>query len=257
MIVTPSDHRIEPLDKFEAAVAYACRLVEESPNRILTFGIRPTYAAETFGYIERGEPLGSEPASAAGRVYRVKMFREKPSAAVAEQYLQSGQFYWNSGIFVWKARTVLEALARFEPEMHAHLQHIAAAFGTERFADVFETRFAEIRGKSIDYAVMEHHTDVAVIEAPFHWDDVGSWGALARSGELDEQGNSIEGRHIGVTTRGCIIRTDDQHLVVTLGLSDCIVVHTADATLVARRADEEAIRQIVGLLEQRGWTEYL
>ena len=224
MIVMPSDHRIEPIDKFEAAVSYACQLVEESPQRILTFGIRPTYAAETFGYIERGEPLDSEPASQAGRAYRVKMFREKPSAAVAEQYLKSGQFYWNSGIFVWKARTVLEALARYEPEMHAHLEHIANAFGSDRFQQVFQTRFAEIRGKSIDYAVMEHHSDVAVIEASFQWDDVGSWGTLARSGEVDEHGNSIEGRHIGVSTQGCIIRTDGQHLVATLGLSDCIVV---------------------------------
>lgn len=257
MIVMPSDHRIEPLDKFAGAVTFACQLVEESPGRILTFGIRPTYAAETFGYIERCEPLGGETASAVGGAYRVKMFREKPLATVAEQYLESGRFYWNSGIFVWKARTVLEALARFEPEMHDRLQRIAAAFGSEHFAAVFETQFTEIRGKSIDYAVMERHDDVAVIEAQFEWDDVGSWGTLARSGELNEHGNSVEGRHIGVRTHGCIIRTDDQHLVATLGLEDCIVVHTADATLVARRSDEEAIRQIVGLLEKCGWTEYL
>ena len=110
---------------------------------------------------------------------------------------------------------------------------------------------------SIDYAVMEHAADVAVIEAPFEWDDLGGWQSLARLAGTDDDGNTIIGRHLGLDTKGTIVRTDDDHLVVTLGLEDCIVVHTPNATLVANKHDEEKIRQIVKDLESRGWTEYL
>ena len=104
---------------------------------------------------------------------------------------------------------------------------------------------------------MEHATDVAVIEAPFEWDDLGGWQSLARLAGSDENGNTIVGKHLGVNTAGTIVRTDDEHLVVTLGLKDCIVVHTPNATLVASKHDEEQIRQVVKELESRGWTDYL
>src|SRR5262249_47198588 len=108
-----------------------------------------------------------------------------------------------------------------------------------------------------DYAVMEHAKDVLVIEAPFNWDDVGSWQSISRLQPSDEHQNTISGRHLGIRTSGSIIRSSADHLVVTLGMQDCIVVHTPDATLVANKHDEEAIRQIVKLIEERGWQEYL
>jgi mannose-1-phosphate guanylyltransferase len=122
---------------------------------------------------------------------------------------------------------------------------------------VFDREFAAIKGISIDYAVMEHATDVVVIEAPFEWDDLGGWQSLARLAGTDASGNAILGRHLGLNTSGTIVRTTDDHLVVTLGMKDCIVVHTPNATLVANKHDEEKIRQIVKELESRGWTEYL
>ncbi len=251
LVVMPSDHAISPPAEFRRTVAQAERLVEQSPDRIVTFGIRPTYPAESFGYIERGAPLGEPGAFAVAR------FREKPPLAVAQEYLAVGNFYWNSGIFIWKARTVLAALERHEPEMIGHLKSIAAAADSSDFAATFADEFTEIRGKSIDYAVMEKATNVAMIEAPFTWDDVGSWHAIARLRGTDDAGNTICGKHLGLGTERTIVRTSDDHLVVTLGMKDCIVVHTPDATLVANRGDEESIRQIVKLLEERGWTEYL
>ena len=110
---------------------------------------------------------------------------------------------------------------------------------------------------SIDYAVMEHAQDVAVIEAPFAWDDVGSWLAMARLRGADANGNTIVGKHIGLRTRGTNVHGPAEHLIVTLGLEDCLIVHTPDATLVANKHDEEAIREVVKLLEERGWKEYL
>ena len=141
--------------------------------------------------------------------------------------------------------------------MLEHLQKIVAAWGTDKQAEVFDEEFAAIEGISIDYAVMEHAKDVAVIVAPYDWDDLGSWLSLARLLGTDRDDNTIVGKHLGMNTNGTIVRTTDDHLVVTLGLKDCLVVHTPDATLVANKNDEESIRKIVKQLEQRGMTEYL
>ncbi|HEX5445065.1 MAG TPA: mannose-1-phosphate guanylyltransferase [Pirellulales bacterium] len=258
MVVMPSDHVIRPEQDFQAAIRFAAALVEASPERIVTFGIRPTYPAEIFGYIERGERLGSAPAGFESLVaYQVRQFREKPKAELARQYVDSGLFYWNSGIFVWKAATIMRALAAHQPEMYEHLQRIANAFGTPAYDSVLQSEFAAIRGVSIDYAVMEHARDVVVIEAPFDWDDVGSWQALARLHGADEHGNTVLGKHVGVDTSGTIVRGPQDHLIVTLGLRDCVIVHTPDATLVANKHDEESIRQVVKLLQEKGWREHL
>jgi mannose-1-phosphate guanylyltransferase len=144
-----------------------------------------------------------------------------------------------------------------QPEMLAHLEAIVAAWDTPERDAVFEREFTAIKPISIDYAVMEHAADVAVIEAPFEWDDLGGWQSLARLAGSDANGNTIVGRHLGLNTSGTIVRTDEGHLVVTLGLQDTIVVHTPNATLVANKHDEEKIRQIVKELEARGWTEHL
>jgi mannose-1-phosphate guanylyltransferase len=256
MVVMPADHVIPTVDVFQAAIAHAAALVDENPHRIVTFGIRPTYPAESFGYIKRG-PDAERTACEGPTTYPVEEFREKPSRAVAERYVASGRFYWNSGIFVWKAERILSALDRFEPAMAAHLHQIEQAIGSPQFEEVLQREFTAIAGKSIDYAVMERADDVLVVEAPFAWDDVGSWNSLPRTHGADKDGNTIIGRHLGLRTTDSIVRTDDQHLIVTLGLKDCIIVHTPDATLVANKHDEEAVREAVKLLEEREWREYL
>ena len=254
MLVTPADHVISTDDQFQQAVRRAVSLVEQDPTQIVIFGIKPHYPAATFGYIERtATPL--DPATPA--VYGVKSFREKPSSQVAEQYLATGNYYWNAGIFVWNAQTIWNALQKFEPVMHAHLATVRAALGTPAFAETLEREFAAIQGRSIDFAVMEHYHNVAVVEAPFAWEDLGNWPSLRRLKSSDEAGNTIVGRHLGVRTRDCIVRTNEQHLVATLGVNDLIIVHTNDATLVANKHDEEAVRELVKKLEELGWTEYL
>lgn len=259
MAVLPADHLIEPASALRTALRQAAKLVEDDPERLVTFGIRPTYAAESFGYIERGPQLqptatSTEPLSS---VFAVKRFREKPARAIAEEYLTSGEFFWNSGLFVWKAKTILAALARYEPEMFSHLAQIGSASGKPEFSRVLDEQFSALRGKSIDFAVMERHPKTLVIEAPFTWDDVGGWQALARTRGVDQNGNTLLGRQVAVRTRGSIIRSEGDHLIATLGLTDCIVVHTPSATLVASKHEEEAIREIVKELETRGWSEYL
>jgi mannose-1-phosphate guanylyltransferase len=254
MLVTPADHIIGTAEQFQTSVRRAVSLVHDDAERIVIFGIKPSYPAATFGYIERGtEPLDA----IAPTAYGVQRFREKPSAQVAKQYLAAGNYYWNAGIFVWKAITIWNALARFEPEMHARLQAIQRSIGTSSFDATLEAEFAAIKRQSIDFAVMERYEKVVVVEAPFAWDDLGNWPALARSRGSDGDANTIVGKHVGVRTGNCIVNSSGDHLVATLGVHDLIIVHTPDATLVANRFDEESVRELVKRLEELGWHDYL
>lgn len=255
MCVMPADHVIQPESVFREAIQYAVDSLEQDPTQIVTFGIKPTYPAEIFGYIERtGENLAkaSQPPT-----FQVARFREKPDRQTAQEFLEQGTFYWNSGIFLWKAKTILDALRENEPEMCAHLDAIGDSIGESNFASVLDKEFHAIKGKSIDFAVMEHFKNVSVIEAPFGWDDVGNWPALERLNGTDDNGNTISGKHLAINTERTIIRSEGDHLLVTLGLEDCIVVHTENATLVAKKSEEEAIRKVVKELEEKGWSEYL
>jgi len=254
MIVMPSDHVIEPRAEFHRTVRAGLSLIQERPELIVTFGIRPSYPAESFGYIQRGSAISSAPGSSA---FVVERFREKPDRATAEEYLASGNFYWNSGIFMWKASTILAALEQFEPEMYGHVQNVAKGIGTPNFQLNFKEHFEKIKGKSIDFAVMERYRDIAVIEAPFAWDDVGSWQAIARLIKPDGHGNAVDGPYLPIDSSGMIVRTDEDHLVVTIGMHDTIVVHTPDATLVAPKSEEERVREVVQQLTELGHRRYL
>lgn len=253
MLMLPADHVISTDAQFCAAITDGVQTLDDDPSRIITFGIRPTYPAESFGYIQRGEPL----AGPGDHRFQVARFREKPDAATAEQYLQTGEFYWNSGIFLWRASTILELLQRYEPQMAKHLTAIAAAIGTDRFDEVLRSEFEQMPGKSIDYAVLERHDNVVVLEAPFTWDDVGSWQAISRLNPVDAAGNSTRGLHVGIDTRNSIIHASPDHAVVTIDIDDLIVVHTPTATLVAPRNSEERVREAVKELEARGLDAFL
>ncbi len=260
MAVMPSDHVIQDTGAFCHAIRFAEALVDQQPERLVTFGIRPTYPAESFGYIEQGETLDSKVAAEFDNppaACRVGQFREKPDVDTARHYLERGTFFWNSGIFVWRAATILDGLERHEPDIRTGLRRISEAADSPQFDEVLAREFETMKGISIDYAVMERADEVLMIEAPFDWDDVGSWQSLARLRGTDDQGNTIAARHLGIDTSGSIVRGGDDHLVVTVGLSDCIVVHTPDATLVANKHDEEAVRKVVEELKKRDWKEYL
>ncbi|MCD0461363.1 mannose-1-phosphate guanylyltransferase [Roseiconus lacunae] len=253
MAVMPSDHVIGTDEQFCADLKAAERLVEEDPTRIVTFGIKPTYPAESFGYIQRGAKLGEGLENA----FDVEKFREKPDRETAEQYVQSGDFYWNSGIFLWKASTILKALEANQPEMFDHIKVISEAIGSPDYDAVLDREFKAIKGTSIDYAVMENYDNVAVIEAGFTWDDVGSWQSLGRLHSADDRGNTSVGDHVSIDTSGSIVFGESDHTIVTIGIEDLIVVHTKDATLVAPKSAEERVREAVKLLEETGRVDRL
>ncbi|MDG1873536.1 MAG: mannose-1-phosphate guanylyltransferase [Mariniblastus sp.] len=253
MVVMPADHVIGPDDVFQDALSHAADLVEKDPTRIVTFGIKPSYPAEAFGYIDSGIELSD----ARMPTFEVNRFCEKPDVETAKKFVAAGTFFWNAGIFVWKAKTILEALAKFEPQMSKHIETIQNSIGTDQFPHTLEAEFTAIKGTSIDYAVLERYENRLVVEAPFQWDDLGNWTAIPRLKGTDDQGNSVDGEHIGIDTENSIVRTENGHLIVTVGMKDCIVVHTPDATLVANKRDESAIKQVVAELERRDMKGYL
>jgi len=259
MLVMPADHVIGPKEKFEQAVRDAMETIEQNPEQLVLFGVPPTYPSTGFGYIERGAALANAPEG----VYQVESFREKPVQVVAEEYIATGSFYWNCGIFVWRADRILAALQEFEPEMHTRLQKIRPSFGTPQWHNQLQIEFPLMRSVSIDVGVLERAAtveagrNVSVIEAPFDWDDLGSWQSLPRRFEQDENGNTVQGKYSGLETKGCIISSQDDHLIATIGVEDLIIVHTSDATLVARKDDENSIRQLIDQLAKDDYGKYL
>lgn len=254
MLVVSSDHVIQPDSGFTATIQHAIQLIESQPQTLALIGVPPTYPATGYGYIHRGPALNPKTTPAC----QVAEFKEKPNLETAQAYCQSGDYLWNCGIFVWKAQTILDALARWEPEMHGLLQEISDAIGTPQYNDVVEQTFPKMKSVSIDYAVLEHSKDqLAVIPAEFEWDDVGNWNTLQKYFPEDDNHNTIIGLHCGLETSESIIRTTDNHLVATFGVKNCLIVHTPDATLIAPRDDENAIKQLVTLIEEQGYEQFL
>lgn len=253
MLIVPADHVIQPASAFQQAVEHAARYVEQQPESLVLFGVRPSYPATGFGYIQRT----ISPGTSETEMVPVQAFKEKPDFATAEQYCQSAEFLWNCGIFIWKARTILAALEQFEPEMFASLSRLQLALGTDRWDTALRTEFPTMHATSIDYAVLERAAHVSVLPAPFGWDDVGSWQALARLAPPNDQGNTIDALHAGVDTRGCIIRGEPEHLIATVGIENVIIVQTPTVTLVADRQDEAAVKRLLAEVTACGLERYL
>ena len=246
MVVLPADHAIRPTDVFVTTFLAAVERAGQA-DVLLTVGILPTGPATGYGYIEAADEvarIGDHP------VHAVASFTEKPDAATAAEFIASKRYYWNSGMFVWRVRTLLDAFATHLPAHHELLTELAARETLN--AEEYE-RFERI---PIDIGIMEKASNVEVIPASFEWDDVGSWLALDRLHERDEHDNVVRAKHVGLDTNNCIIVGDDTHLVATLGVDDLIIVRTKDATFVGRKDRAEDVRRIVELLKEKGLSEF-
>lgn len=254
MLVTPADHIIEPVQEFRRAVHVAEQMAIEQPGAIITFGIPPTFPSTGYGYIHKGAQTAQRQGIS---VYRVASFKEKPAADRAREFVSSGEYYWNSGIFVWRAATILAALKEHRPNLHAAVERIADAWPTPRRQEVLNREYPAIDKVSIDYAVMEHHKDVLVVQAPYRWDDVGSWLAVERLHPQDAAGNTVLGSHLGIDTKDCVVVGEAGRLIATIGVQDLLIIQDGDCTLVAHRTQESAVKQIVEELRKRRQDKYL
>lgn len=262
MAILPSDHIITPSDAFQQALLRAEEIVKKDPEKLITLGITPTYPAESFGYIERGAQYEDAEIPA----FHVLRFREKPDRQTAEAYIETGNFAWNAGIFIWKAAEVLENLKRYAPGVSVPVEKIRNAAGTAAFSGVLESEFPKIENISIDYAVMEKAAQegrVLVLPAPFSWDDVGSWRSLERLYPQDAAGNTLsqsaDARSpVLVETRDCTVRnTDASKTVVCYGVKDLAVVVTPDVVLVFDRNCEESVRNVTKKLKEMNYEDLL
>lgn len=257
--VFTSDHVIEPADEFRNIVAQGYALAEKHPETLVTFGIQPTAPATGYGYLELAEPLH-------GTARAVRQFREKPDAATARKYFNAGapRYLWNSGMFVWRASTLRDCIASYQPGAHAGLQRIAAAWDTPERESVLAAVYPQLPKISIDFAVMEpasHDPRVRVAALPMNlrWLDVGSWPTFARTLAPDAAGNTTAAARalLHGSRRTLVYSSDPAHVVVAAGCEDLIIVHTPEATLVCRAADAEGIKEIHRQVGERFGQELL
>ncbi len=251
--VVTADHVIEPVAEFQNALRKGFDVVAQYPQALVTFGIVPTYGHTGLGYIHRGEALPIHGA------YKVQAFKEKPDKATADRYVESGRFYWNSGMFVWRCDTVLNELATHLPESHSGLMKISPAGGTPNQQSVLESAYPKLPKISIDYAVMEPASQekgkahVAVVEMPVQWLDIGSWPALAETMTTDEKNNAVSAScYVYIDSEdNVIVSQDPDHLIGTIGLSDMIVVHTRDATLVCPKNESQRVKDLLAKVKEK------
>lgn len=242
MVVLPADHLIQDVAGFQRTLRTAA-LAAEKTGELVTVGIKPTWACPGFGYIEVGTPLTiGEPSAPA--VSNVVRFREKPSADLAEQFLASGNFRWNAGMFIWTIPAILNAFERYTPP----LAEFVARVRTGDFATLLRVAFPQLPKISIDYAVMEKAGRVLVVESDFDWDDVGSWTAVAKYFSDAGTENRANTALRTIESGNNIVYSSEKKLIALMGVHDLIVVETPDALLVCNRHEAEKIKQLVGLV---------
>jgi mannose-1-phosphate guanylyltransferase len=250
LAVVSADHVIRPVERFAAVLRTAYDVLAVRPRALVTLGITPTSPATGFGYVQKGAPTEVPGAAEAAS------FREKPDRATAEEYLASGEYVWNSGMFVWRAQTVLDALAEHLPGSAAGLAAIAAAPAGPRRDAVLAEVFPTLPKISVDYAVLEPAAAepgrVVVVDADLDWLDVGSWPALAGTLGTDPAGNAVGGLSVVLDGSGNVVFSDDpEHLVALVGVHDSVVVHTADVTMVCPVSEAERVKALLAEVETR------
>ncbi len=248
LLVLSADHYIEDVDGFSQSIDIA---IEYSlANKIVTFGIEPNSAHTGYGYIHRGWCLDDN------TVFDIEEFVEKPDKAKAQQYLDSGEYYWNCGIFMFLSSTILKEVKSFQPEIFECCNDalINVSFDQD-FIRVDEGSLAGCESKSIDYAVIEHTAKAAVVVLNSKWCDIGSWSSLWSLLDKDENGNVTQGDVVHKNTNNCLIHSKNR-LVTAVGLEDIIIVETQDAVLVVHKDQEQEIKSLVNTLKAEGHSEY-
>ncbi len=247
MVISPADHLIVKEFRFTEIVKTAIEQANNS-ERIVTLGIQPTRPDTGYGYIE----FSADNKIKAGEVTEIIQFREKPNLATAETFVASGNFYWNSGIFVWKAKTILDALQSFQPTLHALFAKDLSQYNTPSEQTKVDNCFEECEDISIDFAVMEHAKNVDVVLADFDWSDLGTWGSLNTHLKKDSNNNAVIGEHTHLfNSSNCIVNVPDNKLVLLDGLKDYIVVESESMLMVLKSENEQELKNYLKQVEAK------
>jgi mannose-1-phosphate guanylyltransferase len=252
MVVLPADHLINDENLFLSTVRAAAAMARQKPA-LVTLGIRPTAPETGYGYIEAGEQVATEQNHA---FHQVSSFHEKPDLERAEQYLATGNFYWNSGMFVWQTEVILEAIQHHLPGLYTDLEKLKSFLGTDELEARIARVYPDLESISIDYGVMEKTADVLVVPADFGWNDLGSWASMAEIWPKDDQQNVYQGEFMALESQRNVVYSR-QRLCVLLGVEDLIVVDTEDVLLVCPVNRAQDVGQILDLMKHRGMEQYL
>lgn len=252
MIVSPADHLIRKEKLFQKAMEAGIQLARDN-EVIVTLGIQPDRPSTGYGYIQIDQNLVLVNGV---KTYTVKTFAEKPNLATAERFLESGDFFWNSGIFIFKASHIMSLMEEWLPELYDELMEIGKSIGTDAFPKVFENVYSQIKGISIDYGVMEKAKNVCMVNGEFGWNDLGSWEQIYKLSPKDKNGNAIDGDAIVLDTQNSYVYSSDG-LVTLLGLDDVIVVKEKDALLICKRDRAEDVKSVVNRIKRNKLDRYL
>ena len=244
VLILPADHHISDTQAFASAIATGVQQAEK--GRLMTFGIVPGYPETGYGYIEGDTPLDDEE-----RAFAVKRFIEKPDRDRAEELLAAGNFFWNAGIFLFKASSLIEAMRAHAPDVVAAVRRAIDEADDDQDFLRLGSAFLNSPNVSIDVAVMEKHDNIGVVPVEMGWNDIGSWAALWEVSGKDRDGNSADGDVLIEDSRNCLVRASDGRLVTALGLDDVVIIDTADALLVAHRDRAQDVKQIVAKLKEK------
>jgi len=252
ILITPADHVILKEIQFRRLLEVAERVAGEG-RKVVTIGIKPTGPETGYGYIQMAEDYREIDEI---QVHPVLSFKEKPDLKTAEEYVASWQYVWNSGMFIWKAQTILDLFRDHAPDIYKLLIRYQGALGTPNEAKVFEEIYDAFPRISVDYAILEHAEDICVIPASIGWSDLGSWASLFDVMEQDEDGNAIVGEHVGIDTHNCLIHSCGR-LIATIGLDNLIVVDGGDVVLVLPAGRSQDIKPLLEELKKQGKSKYL
>ncbi|MBI2505680.1 MAG: mannose-1-phosphate guanylyltransferase [Candidatus Latescibacteria bacterium] len=241
-----SDHYIGKGAEFCRLLRVAAEAAKLHPEYLFTIGVKPVRVETGYGHIRKGAVLDRVQGEA---VYQVEEFTEKPDAERAEQYTQSGRYLWNANQFVWKAATVLELFARFEPQLYAGLMKIKAAAGTPQEARVIAAEYPQLQSVAVDNALLERAPQVAALEGDLEWGDIGSWGTLTDVLPADAQGNLFAGQVLALDARQVTAYGPPEKLIALVGVEDLVVVDTPDALLVCRKDQAQRVREVMERLK--------
>ncbi len=242
--VLTADHLIRPADRFREDLRLCLESALADDDRLLTIGIPPAYPAEGFGYLETDSDHDD------GSFRAVRRFVEKPDQARAESYVAAGNYYWNSGMFVWSVKALAQAFERHQPALYRMMDMIPQQATPDALTEQLATIYADLEKISIDYALMEKAENVWMLPAGFEWHDVGSWSAVSEHFPADQAGNTAVGLNALVDSANNIVVGPDDHLVALLGVNDLTVVNSGRATLVCRRDKIQEIKRVVEALKQ-------
>jgi mannose-1-phosphate guanylyltransferase len=257
IVVVTADQIIEPPEALQEAIKDALAFINNNPDNMVTFGIQPTFASTTLGYIKYSN--GRKYPNCKNKVYSVDAFREKPDEKMAEQYLAEGRYFWNSGMFVWKAKTILAHLKRFLPETSVPLAQIQADWDSPEQEKTLREYFVKLPKISIDYAVMEKADKVNTIKLDCRWLDMGSFAALADIINSDKDNNVVvAGQSELLDCKNSIIVTEDKgHLIAAIGLENIIVAHSPDATLICHIDQTYRLKELLELIKEHTGDKFL